>query len=39
VRAQFFNYQYASAADKAKGAWWQRRLLGAYFPAAQLRGD
>ncbi len=37
VRAQFYDYSYAGAADKARGMWWQRRLLGLYFPAVQLK--
>ena len=37
VRAAFYEYAYASPTEKAKGIWWNRRLLGLYFPAAQLR--
>ena len=37
VRAQFYEYTYSSAAEKTKGVWWHRRLLGLYFPAARLR--
>ena len=37
VRAQYYEYRYASPADKARGLWWQRRLLGLYFPAVQLK--
>lgn len=37
VRAAFYDYTYASPAEKAKGIWWKRRLLGLYFPVAQLR--
>jgi hypothetical protein len=37
VRAQFYDYSYAGAADKARGVWWERRLLGLYFPAVQLK--
>jgi predicted DCC family thiol-disulfide oxidoreductase YuxK len=36
VRAQFYEYTYSSAAEKAKGIWWDRKLLGLYFPAARL---
>lgn len=36
VRAQFYEYTYAGSADKAKGIWWHRQLLGVYFPSARL---
>ena len=36
VRAQFYQYTYSSGTEKAKGIWWDRRLLGLYFPAARL---
>jgi hypothetical protein len=36
VRAQFYDYTYASAIEHAAGQWWNRRLLGLYFPAAHL---
>jgi predicted DCC family thiol-disulfide oxidoreductase YuxK len=36
VRAQFYDYTYASSEEKAKGIWWDRRLLGPYFPAVDL---
>jgi predicted DCC family thiol-disulfide oxidoreductase YuxK len=36
VRAQYYDYTYASSEEKAKGLWWDRRLLGLYFPAARL---
>jgi predicted DCC family thiol-disulfide oxidoreductase YuxK len=36
VRAQFYEYTFSSSAEKAKGIWWNRRLLGLYFPAASL---
>jgi hypothetical protein len=39
VRAQFYDYTYAGSAEKAQGLWWDRRLLGLYFPATQLRGE
>jgi hypothetical protein len=38
LRASFYEYTYAGSAEKAKGIWWDRRLLGIYFPAVQLRG-
>jgi predicted DCC family thiol-disulfide oxidoreductase YuxK len=36
LRAQFYDYTYADAAQKARGLWWQRRLLGPYAPVVQL---
>jgi predicted DCC family thiol-disulfide oxidoreductase YuxK len=38
VRAQFYDYTYASSEEKAKGTWWDRRSLGLYFPVAYLKG-
>jgi predicted DCC family thiol-disulfide oxidoreductase YuxK len=39
VRAQFYSYTYAGDEEKATGRWWDRRLLGLYFPAARLKGE
>jgi predicted DCC family thiol-disulfide oxidoreductase YuxK len=39
LRAQFYDYTYASTGEKAGGRWWDRRLLGGYFPVVQLRGE
>ena len=39
VRAQFYEYTYSSSEKKAKGLWWDRRLLGLYFPMVHLKGD
>jgi hypothetical protein len=39
VRAQFYQYSYSSSEEKAKGLWWDRRLLGLYFPVVHLKGD
>jgi predicted DCC family thiol-disulfide oxidoreductase YuxK len=39
VRARFYDYTYASRADKARGLWWQRRSLGLYFPVVRLKSD
>ncbi|HXQ67398.1 MAG TPA: lipase maturation factor family protein [Alphaproteobacteria bacterium] len=39
VRAQFYDYTYANSEEKAKGLWWDRRLLGLYFPAVHLKGE
>ena len=37
VRALFYDYTFAGSEEKAKGVWWDRRLLGLYFPAVRLR--
>jgi predicted DCC family thiol-disulfide oxidoreductase YuxK len=37
VRAQFHDYTYAGGDEKAQ--WWDRRLLGLYYPAVRLRGE
>jgi predicted DCC family thiol-disulfide oxidoreductase YuxK len=39
VRAEFYDYTYADSAEKAQGQWWDRRLLGLYFPAARLNNE
>jgi hypothetical protein len=39
VRAQFYKYSYSSREEKAKGLWWDRRLLGPYFPVVHLKGE
>ncbi|HEY2677945.1 MAG TPA: lipase maturation factor family protein [Steroidobacteraceae bacterium] len=39
LRAQFYDYTYAGGEEKARGLWWDRRLLGLYFPVVQLRGE
>jgi hypothetical protein len=39
IRAQFYEYTFADPDQKSKGRWWNRRLLGAYFPEAHLSGD
>ena len=39
VRAQFYDYTYADRAHKARGLWWDRRLLGLYFPPVQLKRE
>jgi predicted DCC family thiol-disulfide oxidoreductase YuxK len=39
VRAQYYDYTFATSEEKAKGLWWDRRLLGLYFPAARLKGQ
>ena len=39
VRAQFYDYTFAGTAEHAAGRWWDRRLLGLYFPEAHLKGQ
>jgi predicted DCC family thiol-disulfide oxidoreductase YuxK len=39
VRAEFYDYTYADAEEKAKGRWWDRRPLGLYFPEARLNAE
>jgi lipase maturation factor 1 len=39
VRALFYDYSYTGIEEKAKGQWWDRRLLGVYFPVVQLKGE
>jgi predicted DCC family thiol-disulfide oxidoreductase YuxK len=39
VRAQFYAYRFSDSAQQARGLWWDRRLLGLYFPAAHLQGQ
>jgi hypothetical protein len=37
VRARFYDYTYAGREEKARGIWWDRRLLGLYFPMVHLQ--
>ncbi|HXY98309.1 MAG TPA: lipase maturation factor family protein [Steroidobacteraceae bacterium] len=37
LRARFYDYTYTDAAAKARGQWWERRLLGLYFPEVRLK--
>jgi predicted DCC family thiol-disulfide oxidoreductase YuxK len=39
LRAEFYEYTYADSEEKAKGIWWDRRLLGLYFPVVHLKGE
>jgi predicted DCC family thiol-disulfide oxidoreductase YuxK len=39
VRAQFYEYTYADRREHATGQWWDRRLLGLYFPKARLNRE
>jgi hypothetical protein len=36
VRALLYDYSYTDAAEKKNGQWWNRRLIGVYFPEARL---
>jgi predicted DCC family thiol-disulfide oxidoreductase YuxK len=38
LRAQFYDYTYSDSRQKAQGLWWDRRLLGLYFPEVKLPG-
>ncbi|HXP73119.1 MAG TPA: lipase maturation factor family protein [Stellaceae bacterium] len=38
VRARFYDYTFAGSEEKVAGVWWDRRLLGLYFPASRLKG-
>ncbi len=39
IRARFYDYTYTGAPARARGRWWERRLLGLYFPAVRLKAD
>jgi predicted DCC family thiol-disulfide oxidoreductase YuxK len=39
VRALFYDYTYSNVAEKSQGIWWDRRLLGLYFPVARLKTE
>jgi hypothetical protein len=39
VRAEFYDYTFASSEEKATGRSWDRRLLGLYFPAVRLKSE
>ena len=39
VRAKFYDYTWSDPAARARGQWWERRLLGLYFPAVRLKAD
>jgi len=37
VRAKLYSYRFSTAAERRKsGAWWQRELVGQWFPAVSL---
>jgi predicted DCC family thiol-disulfide oxidoreductase YuxK len=38
LRAKLYEYTYSAGDEKAKGIWWDRRLLGFYFPVVHLKG-
>ncbi len=37
LRAKFYEYTFSLPEEKARGIWWNRRLLGLYFPVASLK--
>ncbi len=37
VRAELYDYTYASSDEHAAGRWWDRQLAGLYFPKAHLK--
>jgi hypothetical protein len=37
LRALYYNYRFSSPGEQAKGVWWERELLGIYFPPARLK--
>jgi len=37
VRALLYDYTYSDATEKKNGVWWDRKLIGIYFPEAQLK--
>ena len=39
VRAQLYDYTYVGSEEGVKGRWWDRRLLGLYYPAVRLNGE
>jgi hypothetical protein len=39
VRAQFYDYTFAKSEERSEGQWWDRQLLGLYFPAVHLKGN
>jgi predicted DCC family thiol-disulfide oxidoreductase YuxK len=38
VRAQFYDYTFPSGAEHSQGLWWDRTLIGEYFPSVYLTG-
>jgi predicted DCC family thiol-disulfide oxidoreductase YuxK len=38
VRAQFYDYTFTDVAGRTTGRWWERHLLGLYFPIVSLKG-
>jgi hypothetical protein len=37
IRAQFYDYTFASGEERSQGLWWRRRAVGLYFPVARLK--
>jgi predicted DCC family thiol-disulfide oxidoreductase YuxK len=38
LRALFYRYTFSDRDEKARGVWWDRELLGVYFPIVKLKG-
>jgi hypothetical protein len=39
LRAKFYAYTFSTPQQQAYGQWWNRRLLGLYFPAVRLKAE
>jgi predicted DCC family thiol-disulfide oxidoreductase YuxK len=39
IRAKFYDYTYSDNQGRINGRWWDRRLLGLYFPAVRLKRE
>jgi predicted DCC family thiol-disulfide oxidoreductase YuxK len=39
LRGEFYDYAFSDRQEKAKGLWWDRRLLGLYFPVVRLKTE
>jgi predicted DCC family thiol-disulfide oxidoreductase YuxK len=37
IRAQFYDYTFASGEEKSQGLWWRRRAAGPYFPEVRFK--
>lgn len=37
LRAQYYDYNFVGSEEAARGQWWDRQLLGPYFPAVHLK--
>jgi predicted DCC family thiol-disulfide oxidoreductase YuxK len=38
LRALFYRYTFSDRDEQARGIWWDRELLGVYFPIVRLKG-